>query len=293
MKNYSLKKENGITLIALIITIIILVILAAVSIRAAYNSGIIDYSINGTKRYTEEEKKEESILSETEDFMASILSKLDELEEDDSDDEDDDTVPDLLRLYILGANYEGRNIDEIMSDFEEPTFINEAESIEDASTSVIFLNSLWEEIVREGLKDYYIKFNDVAYRILIEFDNDENAFMTRELTKVYKPRSNGTEGQIVQYSADGESDTEWLILYDNGNTVDIIPIEIDEEWEYTFGNGDLNAIGDTPLAHMRDSYNNAVERLNAYCETIITNPTAQNVRSIGTAFGIEDTILRR
>ena len=44
---------------------------------------------------------------------------------------------------------------------------------------------------------------------------------------------------------------------------------------------------------MRDSYNNAVERLNAYCETIITNPTAQNVRSIGTAFGIEDTILRR
>ena len=39
------KKENGITLIALIITIIILVILAAVSIRAAYNSGIIDYSI--------------------------------------------------------------------------------------------------------------------------------------------------------------------------------------------------------------------------------------------------------
>ena len=46
-----LNKETGITLIALIITIIVLVIFAAVSIRAVYNMGIVDYAINGTQNY--------------------------------------------------------------------------------------------------------------------------------------------------------------------------------------------------------------------------------------------------
>ena len=75
------KKENGITLIALIITIIILVILAAVSIRAAYNSGIIDYSINGTKKYQEEAKKEESTIKDIEEIIKSTLSKINSEEE--------------------------------------------------------------------------------------------------------------------------------------------------------------------------------------------------------------------
>ena len=50
------------------------------SIRAAYNSGIIDYSINGTKKYQEEANKEESILSDTESFMASIVKRIKKLE---------------------------------------------------------------------------------------------------------------------------------------------------------------------------------------------------------------------
>ena len=53
-----MKDEKGITLIALIITIIILVILAMVTSRAAFNSGIIDYSIEGTQKYVEGEKRE-------------------------------------------------------------------------------------------------------------------------------------------------------------------------------------------------------------------------------------------
>ena len=99
-----IKKENGITLIALIITIIILVILAAVSIRAAYNSGIIDYSINGTKKYQEEGKKEESILSETEGFMASILNRIDKLE-----NEDEEPGKDYEDNWMIAWVYDGEN----------------------------------------------------------------------------------------------------------------------------------------------------------------------------------------
>ena len=80
-KNFNLKKEKGITLIALIITIIILVILAAVSIRAAYNTGIIDYGINGTQKYAEEGKKEKRVLSDTEEFMKSMLNKINNIGE--------------------------------------------------------------------------------------------------------------------------------------------------------------------------------------------------------------------
>ena len=77
-----IKKESGITLIALIITIIILVILAAVSIRAAYNSGIIDYSINGVQRYEEAAKDEESKLKNAEEYLASVLNKANKKEEE-------------------------------------------------------------------------------------------------------------------------------------------------------------------------------------------------------------------
>ena len=58
----SMKEETGITLIALIITIIILVILAAVSIRAAYNSGIINYAVNGTENYISAAEREKEAV---------------------------------------------------------------------------------------------------------------------------------------------------------------------------------------------------------------------------------------
>ena len=60
-----LRRENGITLVALIITIIILVILAAVSIATVYNMGIVNYAINGTQDYAAASKKEEADMDAT------------------------------------------------------------------------------------------------------------------------------------------------------------------------------------------------------------------------------------
>ena len=50
-----LKNKNGITLVALIITIIVLLILAMVSISLVMNSGIINKSKTAVDKYTEEE----------------------------------------------------------------------------------------------------------------------------------------------------------------------------------------------------------------------------------------------
>ena len=61
-----LKNKNGITLVALIITIIVLLILAMVSIRLVMNGGIIDRAEKGTKAYSESEIQEQIKLAYSE-----------------------------------------------------------------------------------------------------------------------------------------------------------------------------------------------------------------------------------
>ena len=64
-----LKQQRAITLIALIISIIILVILAAVSIKAVLNNGIIGRAVNGAQDYARASKDEESIFKKIEDLL--------------------------------------------------------------------------------------------------------------------------------------------------------------------------------------------------------------------------------
>ena len=61
-----MKKENGITLVAMVITIIVLLILAIVSINLVMNGGIIDRAEKGTKAYTEAEIGEQIKLAYSE-----------------------------------------------------------------------------------------------------------------------------------------------------------------------------------------------------------------------------------
>ena len=58
-----LKNKNGITLVALIITIIVLLILAMVSISLVMNSGIITKSKTAVDKYSEEELQEQIKLA--------------------------------------------------------------------------------------------------------------------------------------------------------------------------------------------------------------------------------------
>ena len=56
-------KNNGITLIALVITIIVLLILAGVTLRIALNGGIINKSQTAVDKYTEESAREKLSLA--------------------------------------------------------------------------------------------------------------------------------------------------------------------------------------------------------------------------------------
>ena len=51
-------KESGITLVALIITIVILIVLAGIVIISLIDNGMIELSIEGTEKYIVEEERE-------------------------------------------------------------------------------------------------------------------------------------------------------------------------------------------------------------------------------------------
>ncbi len=70
------KEERGITLLALIITIIILAILALITVNAAYMSGIIQFGVNGAKDYAQVAIEENRIMEETGNYVESVTKKI-------------------------------------------------------------------------------------------------------------------------------------------------------------------------------------------------------------------------
>ena len=59
-----MKAQKGITLVALVITIIVLLILAMVSISIVYNQGLIQKSKEAVETHNEKAKEENSTLTE-------------------------------------------------------------------------------------------------------------------------------------------------------------------------------------------------------------------------------------
>ena len=66
-------KKDGITLIALIITIIVLVILAAVTLNSIFGNNIIGIAINGAMGYAEEQQKELGMLNNVSGILSDFL----------------------------------------------------------------------------------------------------------------------------------------------------------------------------------------------------------------------------
>ncbi len=70
------KKEKGITLVALILTVILLVILSLVGISVVYNSRIIEFAINGTMKYGQEGVNENKIIEGAEELIQSAVDNI-------------------------------------------------------------------------------------------------------------------------------------------------------------------------------------------------------------------------
>ena len=119
------------------------------------------------------------------------------------------------------------------------------------------------------------------YRVQIGFNNDDLwANTTKSVAKVYDIPANV---ETIKYSYDGtkENEKDWTVLYkdETAKTVEILSPE-------AMGSLDLG-VKDTEVQGSNDwekavySYNHAIERLNNYASSLITNPNKISVRSVG------------
>ncbi len=76
MSHNDIRKEQGVTLVALIIAVIILVILGSISIVAIYKSKIVEHEINAVLEYTGQSINENQIINKTEELIDSGVNKI-------------------------------------------------------------------------------------------------------------------------------------------------------------------------------------------------------------------------
>ena len=69
-----MREQKGITLVALIITIIVLLILAMVSITLVMNDGIINRANNAVTAYQTAENDEQGQLNSAENYMINYMT---------------------------------------------------------------------------------------------------------------------------------------------------------------------------------------------------------------------------
>ncbi len=98
--------EKGITLVALIITIIILVILSAVSIIVVYRTKIVDYAIDGAQKYAAEGVNENRILEGTENLIGSTVDQINNIlngqKTDNDNGEEEESFTEEEKKELLG-----------------------------------------------------------------------------------------------------------------------------------------------------------------------------------------------
>jgi len=301
-------QQKGITLIALVITIIVLLILAGVTISMVLgDEGIIAQAQKAEKTHAEKTIEERAQLAYQDYMIAAMTGEKTNIKEDaieggritgdpnygwsvigkhefmlntKGEIEEKTADQDYLERYLLGENKQGINPFTTIDPETNTPIINQ--NYQCSNTNVQFLNMMPSEYYSDHLEYIvfgYLRYNDKAYRVEMEVNMTEMSYLTKSVILVYIP--SGEEGNTVEYSYDGteENKKEWTILYDNGDNVEILSPDLTES--ISLGGGDIEAKGETNLEKAIYSYNNAIKRLNDYATSKITNENKISVRSVG------------
>lgn len=167
-------KETGITLIALIITIIVMLILVGVTVAVALNGGLFTTAKNATNKYTVEKEKELITIGYSE-YQAKKYATVDKAETD------------LLAKYFIGKS-ESDIFD------ENYNFIND-DIISDANTSVFVLG----QGIDFGNERYFWRmlYKANIYRCFL--DSNEEKIESVELESTQKDlKGNSKDLELLQ-----------------------------------------------------------------------------------------------
>ena len=301
--------QRGITLVALVITIIVLLILAMVSIKIAIDGGLITKVKDATDTHTIGAEKEAIAIGYSEyqidlakNHKPASLTVKDATPEQTSDGwkvtfsettgnvytinskgeitgptKEEKTEDDIeMEKYALGDDLKGQAIKNVMSDTNNVVFkqLN--------GKDVTFLNFAPYVTGGETIDAaFYLKYNNKVYRVQTGFNNDDLlANTTKRVTKVYDIPENV---ETIKYSYDGTKDNEkdWVVLYkdETAKTAEILSPETIGTLK--LGREDAEAQGSNNWEKAVYSYNHAIERLNNYASSLVTNTNKISVRSVG------------
>ena len=165
--NYS--KQRGITLIALVVTIVVLLILAGVSINAVFGQdGIIQKAKDAQNKMDQATQSDLDGLNDLDKLISSLTDKTTEGE-----------VPDELERYFLGEDKKGTSISELVNaDENGVTFIGN-DIIPDAETSIKFKDSGEET---ENIGNIKIEYKNEYYIVTADMETG----ITKTIKKVAK-----------------------------------------------------------------------------------------------------------
>ncbi len=142
-------EEKGITLIALIITIIVMLILVGVTVTVALNGGLFTTAKHAANRTTEE-KERELIQAAYSDYN---MQKYSMQKTDDFD---------MLETYFLGEAKTGLDINDLI---DEEKSTDQVQFFKDIGISIKEKDL---EYTDDGLVYIYFKYNDNMYRLIVK-----------------------------------------------------------------------------------------------------------------------------
>ena len=299
-----LKNTNGITLIALIITIIVMLILAGVTITVALNGGLFKTAQSAATNTIIEAEREQllSAVATAYDTETGTISKakleanlgadwnvegdtapytvtsskgnvytVTEKGEIDykgkSSGKDPSTLSDLEK-YILGAEGKGRILidEDGIIDSSNFSFIDDPLTVDVNEAETLGVELLTPAYNKDVTKLFiYAKYDNKAYKITC----DATTYKSEKLEVIYEPK--GKEGQ--------KTADEWTILYDNDSTVEAVSPTAMGELNLGYAEGTTDS--DTQLSQAIKSYNSAITTINNYCKNLEGLPTNIGVRSVG------------
>ena len=192
-----MKKQNkGITLIALIITIIVMLILVGVTVSVALNGGLFTTTKHAADR-TQEEKEKEIIGSAYIEYIAKTYSEMEKPEDFD-----------MLETYFLGQAKNGIDINEKIDTEKSKDNIIVFKDID------ITVNEMTDLSASEDEKYMYITFEYKGNKYKLTCDYNTGVTSKLEIEPTL---------ELADAEVTGNENEGWDIKFDNGNKYYLLP----------------------------------------------------------------------
>ena len=194
---------------------------------------------------------------------------------------------DILKRYFLGADGNGRNLNDILD--EDENWKDDSTTDVDETSLGINISYGYEGATTES---YIIKYNNAIYELTSQemedpaHPGDSTYYYTKsiELNQIYKQNLNSREGKDLGQVTGDSQYNGWTILYDNGSYVEAVSPSA--MGELHLGSDKDNVSGESEESNAEynkaiTSYDNAIETINNYCKSLSNLPTNNGIRSVG------------